>query len=177
MTKLTTLVAALLLLAAPAGAGHGHDRRPDVARLERVAYELADSTRDLRRHLERRAHRGSTGRRATLDAVRGLEHRVQRFLAKAAYYQDRPHRLRRKFDRLERAFRHVEHCFAEVRVGRRARREFARVARLVYRLESRVERTIRVASRHRHRDHRHAYRGDRRRDGWVAAWQWPWWTR
>jgi len=171
MRRTALIALAFLLSAAPAAAdserhrghrdresryGHHDGRHRYDDRVERLAHRIERSAHDLYREARHRVGRVDRREAAALAALRDFRAETRRFRVHAT----RHHRASRaRIHRLERALRHAESCFDDLRAGRRLRGDFVRVGRLVDDLEVAYASAHRPAPRHHtHRAYRHGYR-------------------
>ena len=141
---LITLIAALIAPAAMAG--HKQRAVRQTPRLDVLAYELREASRQVRieavfRARNRHAHRGHgriDGR--VIGTLTGLERETNRFLQ--AVDSRNPHRVEREYARLVRAFDRAYWEMETVR-SKQVRREFRDVEFLMQRVVRRMEMTAR----------------------------------
>lgn len=139
---IVTLVAAFALTPV-AFAGHG-DYRP-APDLSELAYRLENAVDDVEEMAEDRLHRRGRGHGAragvtwgTVQSLRILERRAERFANAVDRFRWSDRRIDRDFVRLADAFERAAYEVDGVR-SPRIRREFDQVARLMNRLDRRLD--------------------------------------
>ena len=177
MKRLVPIAVALTLAlgAFPAAAKHRSHDRPE-AKLVRLAHELHEATSEVRhRAFESRRHRGFRHWRAVF-ALRNLDRDARRFHRTVEREGPYDRDTRWAYQRLEHSYGTAQHSFPRLRGKRRLHGDFARVERLMHRIDSRL---ARYDGRHRRNDHRRHSRhdrwryGDRNDDGhgrWHVSW-------
>ena len=152
----------LILGALPAAADHrGHGRAN--AGLERLAHELELATAELRDEVAT-IHRGwRAHRRTALLSLNRLRHDARVFHRRVERDGAADRATRRAFRELEASFAAASERIPAVRHRRSIRRDFAQIAALMQRLETRMARID-----HRHGGRRHA--GDEHTGHWRIAW-------
>lgn len=185
MEKTIPIAVALTLVlgALPAAAKkRGHDRRE--ARIERLAHDLHEAAASVYAGaFETRRYRCHRYWRA-VSALERLDRNARRFHATVEREGPHDRDTRRAFQRLERSYGAARHTLPRLRGKRRLHRDFARVERLMHRIDDRLaqhpgqhrgyDRSRHRAydrSRHRGRDHwRYGDRSDDRHGRWYASW-------
>jgi hypothetical protein len=160
------MILTLVLGALPAAAEHRTPQRGD-AELERLSIELAKATEELRdefteSHRSWRFHRPDTLK--TLDRLERDAKRFHRRVERNGVNDPATHRA---FRQLESSFNAANERFPALKSRLGIRRDFARVARLMERVETRMARIDQQRDHRRRASHDHD--GDHA-DGWRIAW-------
>jgi hypothetical protein len=168
MAKTTISIALMMgltLVALPAAAEHGkRDRRE--AKVEKVAYKLAEATTELYAEARHSRHRSRSYRRA-LWSLSELDRRACAFSERVRHDGVYSYKAQRDFERLAHAYQTAQHRVDRLHDSGRLHAELEQVNQLMARLDTKLARVDRRGDAPRH----HA-RIDTRRDGWHAIFAW-----
>ena len=160
------MILTLVLGALPAAAEHRTPRRGDAG-LERLSIELAKATEELRDEFTEGRRSRRFHQRYTLKTLDRLERDAKKFHRRVERNGVNDRATRRAFRRLESSFNAANERFPALKSRRGIRRDFARVARLMERVETRMAWIDQRRDHRRHASHDH--QGDHA-DGWRIAW-------
>jgi hypothetical protein len=160
------MILTLVLGALPAAAEHRTPQRGDAG-LERLSIEFAKATEELRDEFTESHRSWRFHRPDTLKTLDRLERDAKRFHRRVERNGVNDPATRRAFRQLESSFNAANERFPALKSRLGIRRDFARVARLMERVETRMARIDQQRDPRRRASHDHD--GDHA-DGWRIAW-------